>query len=59
MIPWLWLTTTVVLAAALAISLAAGRLVDSVIIAVLLVPSAAFLVLWVVAWRRGRLAEDR
>ena len=58
-VPWLWLTTTVALTVALAISAAAARLVESIIIAVLLVPSLAFLVIWLVAWRRGLLTDDR
>jgi ABC-type nitrate/sulfonate/bicarbonate transport system substrate-binding protein len=58
-IPWLRLATTVLLAGALAISVAAGRTVDSIIIGVLLVPSVALLIVRVFAWRRGLLADER
>jgi choline-glycine betaine transporter len=59
LIPWWPLATTLLLAGALALSVAAGRTVDSIIIGVLLVPSLAFLVVWLIAWRRGPPEEDR
>jgi hypothetical protein len=58
-IPWLRLASTGLLAVALAISVAAGRIGDSIIIGVLLAVSLAFLLVWLIAWRRGLLSEDR
>jgi hypothetical protein len=56
MIPWWRLATAALLTAALAIAASAGRVIESIIIAILLVPTLAFLVLWIVAWRRGQLS---
>jgi len=50
-IPWWRLATAVLLSVALAISADAGRLIESVIIAVLLVPLLAFFGIWIIAWR--------
>jgi hypothetical protein len=48
-IPWWRIATTLLLAAALVIAVAAGRLVDSIIIGVLLVP--LLVGAWFLAWR--------
>jgi hypothetical protein len=55
LIPWWRLATAALLTAALVISATAGRVIESIIIAILLLPTFAFLVLWIVAWRRGQL----
>lgn len=55
LIPWWRLASAALLTAALAISATAGRVIESIIIAILLLPTFAFLVLWIVAWRRGQL----
>jgi hypothetical protein len=55
LIPWWRLASAVLLTAAFAISVTAGRVIESIIIAILLLPTFAFLVLWIVAWRRGQL----
>jgi hypothetical protein len=49
------LVMAVLLSFALAISARAGRLIESIIIAVLLLPTLGFLVLWTVAWRKGMI----
>jgi hypothetical protein len=56
--PWWRIATTLVLAAALGISAAAGRVIDAIIISVLLLPPLALLGLWFIAWRRDQLADD-
>lgn len=59
LMPWWSLSTTVLLAVALVVDVAAGRIIETIIIAILLVPSLAFLVLWVIAskWARTRLPQ--
>jgi hypothetical protein len=54
LIPWWRLATAALLTAALVISAIAGRVIESIIIAILLLPALAFLVLWIVAWRNGQ-----
>jgi hypothetical protein len=54
-IPWWRIATTVLLAIALANSVVAGRVIESVIIGVLLAPSVGFVVVWVVLWKKDRL----
>lgn len=53
--PWWPLATALPLAAALAIAVTAGRVIDGVIVGALLVPALGLLALWVVARRRGQL----
>jgi hypothetical protein len=50
--------TAVLLAVALTISAAAGRVIEAIIIGVLLLPSFALVALWFIAWRRDQLADD-
>jgi hypothetical protein len=57
-IPWWRIATALLLAAALAISAAAGRVIEAIIIGVLLLPSLVLVGLWFIAWRRNRLADD-
>jgi hypothetical protein len=52
-VPWWRLATTLLLVVGLAIAAAAGRTVDAVIAGILLVPSLAVSLMWVVAVRRG------
>jgi hypothetical protein len=56
-IPWWRLATAALLSVALAISADAGRLIESIIIAVLLVPLLAFLGIWIIAFRRGLIGK--
>jgi hypothetical protein len=58
-IPGWRIAQALLLALALAISIAAGRVIEAAIIAVLLLPALALVGLWVVAWRRDELANDR
>jgi hypothetical protein len=53
------LSTVAVLTTALVISVTAGRVIEAIIIAALLLPSLALLVVWIIAWRRGQLAATR
>ena len=57
-IPWWRFATTLLLAAALALSAAVGRVIEAIIIGVVLLPSLALVGLWFVAWRRDQLADD-
>jgi hypothetical protein len=57
-IPWGRTTTAVLLVAAFAIAVKAGRTIEAAIIGVLTVPAIVLLVLYVVAWRRGLLDDD-
>jgi Flp pilus assembly protein TadB len=52
LMPWWSVSTTVLLAVVLVVDVTAGRVIETIIIAILLVPSLAFLVLWVIAWKR-------
>jgi hypothetical protein len=56
-IPWLPLSTVMLLAVAVAVAATAGRIIEAIVIAILLVPVLAFLVLWVIAWKRGQLGS--
>jgi hypothetical protein len=56
-IPWGRITATVLFLAAFAIAVNNGRTIEAAIIAVFSVPSIAILVVYVVAWRRGKLDE--
>jgi hypothetical protein len=58
LMPWWSLSTTVLLTAALVVDVTAGRIIETIIIAILLVPSLAFLVLWVIAWKRRVLHPE-
>jgi hypothetical protein len=55
LIPWWPLSAVALLSVALATAAAAGRIIDAIIVAILLVAPLSFLVLWVIAWRRGQL----
>jgi ABC-type Fe3+-siderophore transport system permease subunit len=52
------LSTVAALTTALVISATGGRIIEAIIIAALLLPSLAFLVVWIIAWRRGQLRGD-
>jgi cation transporter-like permease len=56
-VPGWRIATAVLLAIALTISASAGRVVESIIIAVLLVLALAYLVVWAVALRAERLGD--
>jgi hypothetical protein len=55
---WWLLSTVAALTTALVISATAGRIIEAIILAALLLPSLAFLVVWIIAWRRGQLRGD-
>jgi hypothetical protein len=57
LIPWWLLAAAVSLTAAHVIAATAHRLVETIIIAILLAPVAAFVIVYIVAWRMGRLLE--
>jgi hypothetical protein len=57
-IPWWRITTLVSLTFAFGIAAAAGRVIEAIVIGILLLPSLAFVAVWVYAWRRDRLADD-
>lgn len=59
LIPWWPLATAAGLTTALVISASAGRVTDTTIITILLVPALAFLVLWLIFLATGRFRDGR
>ena len=57
LIPWWPLATAAGLTTALVISATAGRVTETIIIATLLVPALAFLVLWLIFLATGRFGD--
>jgi hypothetical protein len=58
-LPWWPLATAAGLTTALVISATAGRVIDTVIITVLLVPTLAFLLVWLIFLAKGRFGGGR
>jgi hypothetical protein len=55
LIPWWPITTVVFLGGAVVIAARAGRVIEAIIAAILLAPSLAILIAWVVIWGRRDL----
>ena len=57
-VPWWRIAALVSLAIAFGIAATTGRVIEAVIIGVLLLPSLAFVTIWVYAWQKDQLAGD-
>jgi hypothetical protein len=57
-IQWWRIATAILLSVALVISVAAGRIIEAIIIGLLLLASLALVVLSFIAWRGDRLRDD-